>query len=1484
MRRWWLWTLSLLLMTGCQCHRWKKMMGRGADGGCGTVERPCPVYRAPPKIPAIQSEIPDKQTSADIDFYSQARKALCERSPFDVSEDNSAISSPTLPRGLASFLWRSSDSRRRHKKSHSGADKKSSRSTRGSNFWFETEEYFRHLTLQDIDSLFEISSPFSALATKECILIPFSENARRTNVDSCGNENVNAHGENGDENLVVKEELKSEGGQSMKIDSVGADASPQDGKGSSESHIFGGLEWLLGTKEKVSLTSERPSKKRKLLGGDAGLEKVLIARPCEGNSSLCQFCCMGDTCKESNQLVVCSSCEVAVHQKCYGVQEDVGATWSCAWCKKKSDCSGIGSSKTCVLCPKQGGALKPVHKSDKSGESMEFAHLFCCHWMPEVYIEDLTKMEPIMNVGGIKETRRKLVCNICKVKCGACVRCSHGTCRTSFHPICAREAGFRMEVWGKYGCDNVELRAFCSKHSDVLESSSSSHAGDPSLAVGGDSNVANHLPVAVSVNKSPKLKINGRNGDNDAAHMGTSDTISDKSGDSEVQQIECSNFGVNAKIMLECGDAQQLINVGELERSNEDVNLYASLDVALILKKLIDQGKFNVQDVALEIGISPDSLTATLSDVGMVPDLQSKIFKWLRNHTHISTLQKNLKVKANSANSCEDEVGTAFESDVLTVSESHIPDPVTVKSVPLRRRTKSNIRISKDNKLICSSDDILSDNGMVMDRIKVDPICSRDPYNNSSKSSISNAAEKDSNEADEAEDSLPKCSPKCEVFFRGVSFDTNSIFWTGNAARTSNCNLPERVQLEEVASPGQNAPMNGEHINSVVSDIMKTEAVSSFYIHPYISKKLLQMELGMLLKNPRNNFDASRESELSRLEASSNASVCCNHLNQDSKCNNMICKSDGLHLDQLITAMKMGVLDSSPEDEVEGEIIYFQHRLLGNAVARKQFTDNLICNVAKNLPQEIDMARWQRWDSVLVNQYLGDLREAKKQGRKERKHKEAQAVLAAATAAAAASSRISSFRKDAYDDPAQQESSMSLNTSNSGRSGISTQLMPRKETLSRLATPRISLEKQTDFVNSTSDLSKEHPRSCDVCRRSETLLNPILVCSSCKVAVHLSCYRSVKESTGPWYCELCEELLSSRNYGAPTVNVWEKHFFVVECGLCRGTTGAFRKSSNGEWVHAFCAEWVFESTFRRGQVNQVEGMGTILKEADVCYICRRKLGVCIRCNYGNCQATFHPTCARSAGLYMNIKNLGGKFQHKAYCEKHSLEQRAKAETQEHGIEEFKRIKQIRVELERLRLICERIIRREKKKRELVLSSHDILACKRDHVARSLLVHSPFFLPEVSSESATTSLKGHTDGYKSCSDAIQRSDDVTVDSTVSVKHRVKVPVSMDSDLKTDDDSSTSQIFLTRKLTERAPFSGKQIPHRPSVASPNLSDDAGWRSKSRKIQEAGVGDGLEIWRRYGCCIMHVIISGLKNVCGQGPKDFNSLVAVRMRVAAA
>ncbi|CAN6587484.1 unnamed protein product [Malus baccata var. baccata] len=732
-------------------------------------------------------------------------------------------------------------------------------------------------------------------------------------------------------------------------------------------------------------------------------------------------------------------------------------------------------------------------------------------------------------------------------------------------------------------------------------------------------------------------------------------------------------------------------------------------------------------------------------------------------------------------------------SEAASLSESDMAN-VAVKSVPPRRRPKSSIRFLKDDKVISSSKGIFNDNG-TLDKIKVDqPVT--DEQENLSRASVPDPVEKNPTEADVFQHSLLTHSPRSE----------------GLLAKPLNCSLLQmgQEQLATIPLQGTSAIANEGQSFSVAKPVIpefnKSEAeVPGFYVHPYIENKLLQMQTGVSLEN---STYGSSEGEISRLEASSHASVCCNHQNKHPKCCDIICKSDEMKLEQLVKARKMGVLEICPGDEMEGELIYYQHRLLNNAIARKHFTDNLVSNVAKNLPLEIDAARRQKWDAVLVNRYLWELWEAKKQGRKERRHKEAQAVLAAATAAAAASSRISSFRKEVLDESSHQENVTKLNTSG-GRSSFSSQMMLRpKETFPRVAVPRISVEKHSGFVHSVTDSSKEHPRSCDICRRYETLLNPILVCCSCKVAIHLDCYRRTRESTGPWYCELCEEMSSTRIAGAP-VNFWEKDHFVAECGLCGGKTGAFRKSSDGKWVHAFCAEWIFESTFRRGQVSPIEGMR----------------------NFGNCQSTFHPSCARSSGFYMNVKTFGGKIQHKAYCEKHSAEQRTKAETQIHGTEELENLRKIR----RVRLLCDRIIKREKVKRELLICSHDLLAVRRDHVARTVLVNSPFLPPDVSSESATTSLKGHTDDYKSCSDAIQRSDDVTVDSTISVKRR-RVPITIDNDPKTDDDSSTSQNHSTKKLLERPQVSDKHIPcAASSAATCNLLEDGGWRSKSRKHAE-------------------------------------------------
>lgn len=459
-----------------------------AEGGCSidkTFTRRAPAARV-------------SHASTGIDLYTQARKALCERSPFDCEDSQKDYGPvPTLPSGLAALLSKNSDSRKRQKKLHSGSEAKGSRPGKGSNIWTETEEYFRELRVSDVEKLYEVSS-FGFLPSHKCFSIPFLGNSNAVRV--CNGENGTeleklgggcvvkeengselgggggiirekngnelgggsvVNEENGAElggggvvkekNVtelggsggLVKEDVKVEGDQFMEVDSTGGNELPQEEeRGCSllqPKASCSGLEWLLGSRSKIYLTSERPSKKRKLLGRDAGLEKLLVAHPVEGSSSLCHYCSLGDAGDQLNRLIVCNSCGVAVHQRCYGVQDDDAGPWLCSLCKQRNRNQIM--DRPCLLCPKTGGALKPVRKrgfGSDDGGSAEFVHLFCCQWIPELYIEDTRTMEPIMNVEGIKETRRKLICYLCKVKCGACVRCSNGMflLLPLFMPLC----------------------------------------------------------------------------------------------------------------------------------------------------------------------------------------------------------------------------------------------------------------------------------------------------------------------------------------------------------------------------------------------------------------------------------------------------------------------------------------------------------------------------------------------------------------------------------------------------------------------------------------------------------------------------------------------------------------------------------------------------------------------------------------------------------------------------------------------------------------------------------------------------------------------------------------------------------------------------------------------------------------------------------------------------------------------------------------
>ncbi|KAL8172548.1 hypothetical protein V2J09_024352 [Rumex salicifolius] len=1424
----WMWWWGLerrlvdVLMSGNgRCQRLRNMLGRGADGGCDTEEKPGPLLKVP--VSSVPAPIPPTTGLLDsgypicsaANFYSQALKALSDRSPFD-SAEVLATTVPTLPSGLGSgLLARQSEGRKRHKKSH--AESKSSKKgsierRKRSSIWADYEEYFRELVASDIDMLHKWSTSFDLLVSDTCLSIPVLGNVVRNQSDS---EIVSDAPSNvaklktcvNDPSIHEETVTNAEEDQPMEIDDTDGNSLPPVAHESfspqQHLHSLSSLEWVLGSRNKVLLNTEWPTKKRKHLGGNAGLQRLVVAKSCKGKSRVCHFCSVGDTGNQLNQLVVCSSCDMRVHQKCYGIQGNVDESWKCSWCIRKNDAEAGGvycEKGPCVLCPTSGGALKPVQGFDSGNDlSMEFAHLFCGLWMPEVYVDDMKVMEPILDVGRIKDTRKKLICYLCKVRQGTCVRCTDGSCRTSFHPICAREAGHRLEIWGKLGCDDVELRAFCSKHSHDFDEQGQSIAGI------GSTSPTSELYELPLIDKPPEVDVGGKRKDQIADCLEELDDQSNKSSDAE---LERETVGINliSQRRVEHTDLANFTDKEIQEGSMCEVFVSPdSMNLPSVLKKLVDGEKVSLKDLGSQIGISPDSLAASLADNHFRSDLHCKLMKWLGDHAFIETSQKKLTVKM----SVTSKVGSGGEDGSHS---SSIKDPdtldVSVNSVLPRRRTISSIRGVNDKNELSNIKDPNFENG------EATPMIREKPTVMEKVAVVENIELQDSS----APTSPISRSIPSEFLKHGDhgSVDNEIVY---SASADMAVGVPVYSATDEDCPDGMNIEPDS-------------------YIHLFFQKKIVEIQSGFIKKSCIDSIGPV-DMNSSLLNQSSTNGICSKRYDQDVSNVDVIDGGKEVALDDLIKAKEKGILDLHPEDELEGELIYIQNLLFGHAAKRKCLSDNLICKIVKNLQQELHMVRKQRWDSVLVHQYLHELREAKKQGRKERKFKEAQEILAAATAAAAASSRTS-LRKDSVDEASHQQDKLNVLTPR-GRVGPPFLAIPRvKETTSSLAVSRNMFDKHLDSLQISAPVSTEHPRVCDICGRSETILNPILICSSCKVAVHLLCYRNVKESAGPWYCEHCDNSLA-KGSTVQGANSSDNPNTITKCSLCGTSNGAFRKTSGSQWVHALCAEWVFESTYRRGQATPIAGMSrnswiqeSVVRGNDVCSICHERFGVCLKCNFGQCQSTFHPSCARSAGYYMSVRSVGGKQQRRAYCEKHSIEQRAKVEGQKHGFEELKSLKQVRVELEKLRLICERIVKREKLKRELVLCSHDLLASKKDTLAFSPLFQSPFFPPEASSESATTSIKGQTDCSLSCS-TIQKSDEVTVDSTVSGKRRINLVVSADNDNRTEDSSTSQQQLPTSKPTERVLFAGKHLPLRASLTRRNIQETGGKKLKSLKHTE-------------------------------------------------
>ena len=202
--------------------------------------------------------------------------------------------------------------------------------------------------------------------------------------------------------------------------------------------------------------------------------------------AVCDVCFDGEVTPE-NQIIFCDACNVALHQRCYGIDQIPTGNYFCHTCTYfEVDKEYLAARRragpptkitrhpiVCELCPRRQGAFVQVETLVPTKKA-KWVHVGCAKWQGMNYV-DVEQKDKIEDLTAIKQYFKGVECSLCKGSFGAMHQCREEGCEKYIHLTCARNYGkcsvqHGENCEGYYDPDTLEHPPWslaCPKHSDI---------------------------------------------------------------------------------------------------------------------------------------------------------------------------------------------------------------------------------------------------------------------------------------------------------------------------------------------------------------------------------------------------------------------------------------------------------------------------------------------------------------------------------------------------------------------------------------------------------------------------------------------------------------------------------------------------------------------------------------------------------------------------------------------------------------------------------------------------------------------------------------------------------------------------------------------------------------------------------------------------------------------------------------------------------